>query len=150
MSTQIAHLMHTPAKGCFWRKRYDKKIIDVMLNTKDEAEATPRCAAVTIRFMELQILGVPFEAMRTTLKGCRDNLIKQDKLNRLQKLVSVAASPEALQDGFVPVAMQSTTLAERIEQETLQRVSKWLTFQVFALHGLLSMLRAHHKPHKAT
>ncbi|EML1551781.1 TPA: hypothetical protein QCD44_000378 [Enterobacter hormaechei] len=40
MSTQIAHLMHTPAKGYFWRKRYDKKTIDVMLNSKDEAEAT--------------------------------------------------------------------------------------------------------------
>ncbi len=41
------HLMHIPAKGYFWRKRYYKKIIDVMLNTKDVAEATPRCAAVT-------------------------------------------------------------------------------------------------------
>ncbi|EMG9222509.1 MULTISPECIES: phage integrase SAM-like domain-containing protein [unclassified Enterobacter cloacae complex] len=121
MSTQIAHLMHTEKKGYFWRKRYDKSTFEIVLHTKVQEVATPGAAALTIRFMELEALAVPFQSMRETLKGYRDNLIKQEKLTRLQALVSIQASPLALQEAFNPAPVQELTLGQRIEQETLQR-----------------------------
>lgn len=121
MSTQITHVMHTPKKGYMWRKRYDKNTLEISLQVATEQEAHARGAALTIRFMELELLGVPFAAMRETLKGYKENLIKQDKLNRLKALTSNTASPEALQEAFAPVVMQTPSLAERIEQEAIQR-----------------------------
>lgn len=96
MSTQIAHLMHTDKKGYFWRKRYDKNTIEIVLHTKAMEEAQPRAAALTIRFMELETLGVPFKAMRDTLKGYRDNIMKQEKVRFLQAMVHKAL-PDASQ-----------------------------------------------------
>ncbi|HFI1906831.1 TPA: hypothetical protein ACGPMP_004377 [Enterobacter roggenkampii] len=88
MSTQIAHLMHTEKKGYFWRKRYDKNTIEIVLHTHELSLAQPRAAALTIRFMQLEVLSVPFQSMRETLKAYRDELMKQEKLAYLQAMVS--------------------------------------------------------------
>ncbi|WP_323634617.1 hypothetical protein [Enterobacter hormaechei] len=95
MSTQIAHLMHTEKKGYFWRKRYDKNTIEIVLDTKQLPEAQPRAAALTIRFMQLEQLSVPFQSMRDTLKAYRDEMMKQEKLAALQAMLS--GSQKALQ-----------------------------------------------------
>lgn len=80
MSTQFAHLMHTDKKGYFWKKRYDKRMFEIVLHTKTQGLATPRAAALTIRLMELEALAAPFQSMRETLKDYRDNLIKLSTL----------------------------------------------------------------------
>ena len=80
MSAQFAHLMHTEKKGYFWKKRYDKRMIEIVLHTKTQGLATPIAAALTIRLMELEALAAPFQSMRETLKDYRDNLIKLSTL----------------------------------------------------------------------
>jgi len=120
MSTQIAHLMHTDKKGYFWRKRYDKNTIEIVLHTKAVEEAQPRAAALTIRFMELETLGVPFKAMRDTLKGYRDNIMKQEKVRFLQAMVHKAL-PDASQGSIAGEAVQSLTQHEKVAQIVVQR-----------------------------
>jgi hypothetical protein len=48
--------------------------------------------------MELEALAIPFQSMSEILKEYRDNLIKLEKLTRLQALVSGMTSPVALQE----------------------------------------------------
>ncbi|EHN8833600.1 hypothetical protein QM092_09930 [Enterobacter hormaechei] len=113
MSTQIAHLMHTEKKGIFWRKRYDKNTIEIVLHTKQLPEAQPRAAALTICFMQLKVLGVPFQSMKDTLKAYRDEMMKQEKLSALQAMLS--GSQKALQGA----------VAGEVVQE-LHKLRKWL------------------------
>lgn len=128
MNTQIAHLQHIEKKGYLWRKRYDKNIIEISLQTTELAKATARCASITIRFMQLEALAVPFVAMRETLKKARDNLIREEKVSLLQGLISAArisaaesaTSPDALQAPVMGEAMQRPTLEQKIQQITIQ------------------------------
>ncbi|MCU6304758.1 hypothetical protein [Enterobacter quasiroggenkampii] len=80
MSTQFAHLMHTDKKGYFWKKRYDKSMIEIVQHTKTQGLATPRAAALTIRLMEIEALAATLQSMRETLKDYKDNLIKISNL----------------------------------------------------------------------
>lgn len=124
MNTQIAHLQHTEKKGYLWRKRYDKNTIEISLQTTELAKATARCASITIRFMQLEALAVPFVAMRETLKKARDNLIREEKVSLLQGLISQSENSHYAQDVLqAPVmgeAMQSPTLEQKIQQITIQ------------------------------
>lgn len=124
MNTQIAHLQHTEKKGYLWRKRYDKNTIEISLQTTEFAKATARCASITIRFMQLEALAVPFVAMRDTLKGYRDELLRTEKLAVLQGLISncsnMSSSPDALQAPVMGEAMQTPTLEQKIQQITIQ------------------------------
>lgn len=121
MNTQVEHTSYTDKAGYVWRKRYIKNTLSIALQTKEHGEAFSRSSAMTLRFMELEILEIPFDAMRDTLKAYRDKLIRSEKLIRLQALVSGTASPEALQGVSLTAPMQEAPLAVRIEQETLQR-----------------------------
>lgn len=124
MNTQIAHLQHTEKKGYLWRKRYDKNTIEISLQTTELAKATARCASITIRFMQLEALAVPFVAMRDTLKGYRDEILRTEKLAILQGLISQSRNSgteqEALQAPVMGEAMQSPTLEQKIQQITIQ------------------------------
>lgn len=119
MSTQIAHLMHTEKKGYFWRKRYDKNTIEIVLHTQELSLAQPRAAALTIRFMQLEVLSVPFQSMRETLKAYRDELMKQEKLAYLQAMVAKATG--SAQSDSSPVPMQAPTQAEKVAQIVIER-----------------------------
>lgn len=132
MNTQIAHLQHTTKKGYLWRKRYEKNTIEIALQTTELAKATARCASITIRFMQLEALAVPFVAMRDTLKGYRDELLRTEKLAILQGLISQTqnfefeqsekshSAQDALQAPVMGEAMQSPTLEQKIQQITIQ------------------------------
>lgn len=119
MSTQIAHLMHTEKKGYFWRKRYDKNTIEIVLHSKAIEQAQPRAAALTIRFMQLEQLSVPFQSMRDTLKAYRDEMMKQEKLSALQAMLS--GSQKALQGVVAGEVVQVPTQAEKVAQIVIQR-----------------------------
>lgn len=124
MNTQIAHLQHTEKKGYLWRKRYDKNTIEISLQTTELEKATARCASITIRFMQLEALAVPFVAMRDTLKGYRDEILRTEKLAILQGLISQSGisryEQEASQAPVMGEAMQSPTLEQKIQQITIQ------------------------------
>lgn len=107
MNTQIAHLQHTEKKGYLWRKRYDKNTIEISLQTTELAKATARCASITIRFMQLEALAVPFVAMRDTLKGYRDEILRTEKLAILQGLISQSGNSRYEQD-----ALQAPVMGE--------------------------------------
>lgn len=51
MDTQIAHISHTNKKGYVWRKRYEKRTIEIILRTRDKSIAIKRAASITIRYM---------------------------------------------------------------------------------------------------
>ncbi|MGK3224017.1 hypothetical protein ACCW94_02855 [Enterobacter soli] len=75
MSTQVIHTSYTEKAGYVWRKRYASNTLSVALHTKSPAEATRRSASLSIRFMQLETLAVPFVAMREAIKAYRDELM---------------------------------------------------------------------------
>lgn len=90
MNTQVIHTSYTPKAGYVWRQRYASNTISIALQTQDAPAATQRSALMSIRFMQLQQLAVPFSAIREALKAYRNEIVMQDKVNMM-------ASPEALQ-----------------------------------------------------
>lgn len=93
MDTQIAYISHTDKKGYLWRKRHQKHTIEIILRTRDKSIAIKRAASITIRYIELKSLDVPFEAMREMLKKFRDGLITSHDIERLRSIA--IASQEA-------------------------------------------------------
>ncbi|MFB5643863.1 tyrosine-type recombinase/integrase [Kluyvera ascorbata] len=105
MGTQIAHKQYTDKKGFLWRKRYEKETLCIHLRTRDDELAVKRVAALTIRFMELKALNVPFASMRDMLKRHRDEIVTSYEIGRLR---SIATHPQEAPRALVSVAaMQS-------------------------------------------
>ncbi|MFH3540493.1 tyrosine-type recombinase/integrase [Klebsiella aerogenes] len=120
MNTQVEHTSYTAKAGYIWRKRYDKNTLSISLQTKDAIEASRRSASMTMRFMQLELLKIEFGAVREAMKSYRDEIIKNDKLVRLQALVSQMDSQEAPEGSNQPQVVQSPNLSDRIAQIVLQ------------------------------
>lgn len=118
MTTKVIHTSYTDKAGYVWRKRYAANTISIALQTNKPELAKTRSAQLTIRFMQLEQLDVPFESMRETLKGFRDKLIRGEKLARLEALTT---SQEAPQGYEAVAAMQSPSLEQKIEQVAIER-----------------------------
>lgn len=120
MNTQVEHTSYTDKAGYIWRKRFGKNTLSIALQTKEVGEASRRSASMTMRFMQLELLNIEFGAIREALKLYRDEIIKHEKLARLQALVSGTASQEALQGTISPQATQSPNVSDKIAQIVLQ------------------------------
>ncbi|EKT3982610.1 tyrosine-type recombinase/integrase [Klebsiella aerogenes] len=120
MNTQVEHTSYTAKAGYIWRKRYDKNTLSISLQTKDAIEASRRSASMTMRFMQLELLKIEFGAVREAMKSYRDEIIKNEKLVRLQALVSQMDSQEAPEGSNHTQAVQSPNLSDRIAQIVLQ------------------------------
>lgn len=97
MGTQIAHKQYTPKKGYLWRKRYQKNILCIHLKTRDDEIAIKMCSLITIRYIELKSLDVPFKAMREMLKKFRDDIITAHEIEHLRSIVTASQeAPHAL------------------------------------------------------
>ncbi|EHH1325568.1 tyrosine-type recombinase/integrase [Salmonella enterica] len=118
MGTQLAHKQYTLEKGYLWRKRYQKNILSIHLKTRDEATAIKMIAAITIRYIELKSLDVPFEAMREMLKKFRDGLITSHDIERLRSIAM--ASQEAPHTLVIDKPMQSRAQEVKTSQKAAQ------------------------------
>lgn len=118
MGTQLAHKQYTLEKGYLWRKRYQKNILSIHLKTTDEATAIKMVAAITIRYIELKSLDVPFEAMREMLKKFRDGLITSHDIERLRSIAM--ASQDAPQATVIDAPMQSRAQEVKTSQKAAQ------------------------------
>ncbi|HCI6031884.1 hypothetical protein ACNKFQ_10015 [Klebsiella quasipneumoniae] len=91
MSTQVIHTSYTSKAGYVWRQRYSSNTLSIALQTKEPQQALLRSAKMSIRYEQIKEMGFPFDALRMSLKKYRDDLVKEDKLNALQALISGAA-----------------------------------------------------------
>ncbi|MES0290860.1 tyrosine-type recombinase/integrase [Citrobacter freundii] len=121
MGTQLAHKQYTLEKGYLWRKRYQKNILSIHLKTRDEATAIKMVATITIRYIELKSLDVPFEAMREMLKKFRDGLITSHDIERLRSIAM--ASQDAPQATVIDAPMQSRAQEVKTSQKAAQGYS---------------------------
>lgn len=128
MSTKIEHTSYTEKAGYVWRKRFSSKTLSIALQTSDHAEALPRAAAMSMRFIELETSSIPFDAMSLTMKAFRDELVKQWKLARFSAIrdginatSTFTFSPEAPQAPVSIQPTQSPTFDDRIAHAALQR-----------------------------
>ncbi|PAO23943.1 hypothetical protein CIW56_04965 [Enterobacter roggenkampii] len=92
---------------------------------------------MSIRFMQLEQLSVPFQSMRDTLKAYRDELVRMAKLaflnlmmnstvqNRIvetdNRSANMQTAPEALQDVQTVEPMQEATQHAKVLVATVQR-----------------------------
>ncbi len=118
MDTQIAHISHINKKGYIWRKRYEKRTIEIILRTRNKSIAIKRTASITIRYMELKSLEAPFTSMREMLKKFRDGLVIFDENERLRHLAT--ASQEVPHAVATASPMQSLTLSTKPPQKVAQ------------------------------
>lgn len=118
MDTQIAHISHTNKKGYVWRKRYEKRTIEIILRTRDKSIAIKRAASITIRYMELKSLDVPFKAMLEMLKKFRDGLITSHDIERLRSIA--IASQEAPHAAVTASPIQSVGYDVKTAQKAAQ------------------------------
>ncbi|WP_333010379.1 tyrosine-type recombinase/integrase [Kluyvera sichuanensis] len=118
MATQIAHKQYTEKKGFLWRKRYEKETLCIHLRTRDDELAVKRVAALTIRFIELKALNVPFASMRDMLKRHRDEIVTSYEIGRLR---SIATNPQEAPHALVSVAaMQPPAYEGKTAQKAVQ------------------------------
>lgn len=121
MDARIAHLMHSDKKGFMWRKRYQKRTIEIILRTRDKSIAIKRAAAITIRYMELKLLDAPFSSMREILKKFRDGIVSAHEMERLRL---IAAVPQEAPHALVTASpMQSHAQEVKTSQEAAQEHS---------------------------
>ncbi|EJB1650697.1 tyrosine-type recombinase/integrase [Salmonella enterica] len=121
MDARIAHLMHSDKKGFMWRKRYQKRTIEIILRTRDKSIAIKRAAAITIRYMELKLLDAPFSSMREILKKFRDGIVSAHEMERLRL---IAAVPQEAPHALVTASpMQSHAQEVKTSQEAAQEQS---------------------------
>jgi hypothetical protein len=142
MDTHIAHISHTNKKGYVWRKRYEKRTIEIILRTLDKSIAIKRTTSIIIRYMELKSLEAPFTSMREMLKKFRDGLVASDEIERLRHLAT--ASQEAPHAVTTASPMQSLTLSTKRPQ----KVAQWHSLAVakkrmltLTLNGKRKLLR---------
>ncbi|ENR0228714.1 hypothetical protein KIV35_22040 [Enterobacter roggenkampii] len=88
MSTQVKHTSYTKKNGYVWRQRYAGSTTAITLKTKDEKEAAQRSGGTSIRFMQLEMLNVPFQSMRESLKAYRDELVRMAKIAFLNLMMN--------------------------------------------------------------
>lgn len=127
-TAKIPHVSHKAKDGYVWRKRYDNGSLYIALRTTLEQEAMQRGAAMTLRYLDLESLGVPYAAMYETLKKYRDELVKLDLVGRLQRIrdghnhsTFTFNATGATQSAPVIQPTQHNTIHDLVAQEAIQR-----------------------------
>lgn len=115
-NTPVTQCSYSAKAGYVWRKKYLKEALSIALQTQNTEDATKRSAAMSIRFMEIEKLSLPFAAVREALKNYRNELVKESKLNMLLQM----ASPKAPESMIAPVAMQTPSMVEQVAQAVIQ------------------------------
>lgn len=85
-TAKIPHVTLTTKDGYVYRKRFASKTLYLALRTKEEQQAMQRGAAVSIRFLELEPLNLPYEAVYLSLKQYRDEVIRNEQIALLQRV----------------------------------------------------------------
>lgn len=124
--TKIMHTSYTEKAGYVWRKRYTSSTLSIALQSKEAAEAAKRSAMMSIRFIELERLGLPFDAMHITMKNYRDEMVRNEKLSVLTSILSGTPSiaPVSVQEALsVPVTTPAATVAHIELQSVAEAVA---------------------------
>ncbi|MBJ8376049.1 hypothetical protein I6M86_05750 [Citrobacter cronae] len=109
MNTQTVHIQYTTlvkGKGYIWRKRHDGGMLTIHLQTYDVQEAQKRATKMTLRYVELSQFEAPLQSMKAMLTKCRDSLINESKIVKLNMMLGTA-SQDAPQAPVMGEAMQT-------------------------------------------
>lgn len=86
VSFSCTGLVWSKKDGWMWRKKIAGRILSVTLKTKEREVGLIRANSLTVRYLQVKQLGLPFEALRETLKASRDVLVDMAMLASLQPL----------------------------------------------------------------
>ncbi|CEL82334.1 Tyrosine recombinase XerC [Klebsiella quasipneumoniae] len=126
-TAKIPHVSLTTKDGYVFRKRYQTGTLYLALRTKEAAIAASRGAAVSIRYLELEPMNLPYEAVYLALKQYRDEAIRNEQIAMLKRVHnSVNTSTFSFnleQPESKPVieAAQPTTFAEKVAATAIRQ-----------------------------
>lgn len=123
VSFSCTNLQWSKKDGWMWRKKVGGRVLSVTLKTREKGIAATRANALTVRFIQLKSLHLPFEAVRETLKQSRDVMVDQVVL-------------ESLTGKFLPI---NQTTGIQVDESTRQ-ISPEATVIPVANHLLTDVL----------
>lgn len=95
-ATKIPHVSLSKRNGYVWRKSYKGKYLYIALRTRNEQEAISRGVDVSVRFLDLSSLSIPYDAIYQSLKSYRDEIVRHVTVSRLTAIKNAYAAPQAL------------------------------------------------------
>lgn len=124
-NTQVANTSYTAKAGYVFRKRCTGGTLSISLQTKEAPVAVTRSASMMIRFLQLEPLALPFEALHVTLKNYRDEMVRNEKI---ASLTATLATPVSVTEALTvapatvsaQIALQAAT--DAVEGHTLESV----------------------------
>lgn len=75
MHFSCTHLSHSQKDGYLWRKKLNNRTLSVSLRTRLPEIAKFRAQKLTIQYVRVKELSLPFESLRNALKSYRDRLV---------------------------------------------------------------------------
>ena len=75
MHFSCTHLSHSQKDGYLWRKKLNNRTLSVSLRTRLPEIAKFRAQKLTIHYVRIKELSLPFESLRNALKSYRDRLV---------------------------------------------------------------------------
>lgn len=75
MHFSCTHLSHSQKDGYLWRKKLNNRTLSVSLRTRLPEIAKFRAQKLTIQYVRIKELSLPFESLRNVLKSYRDRLV---------------------------------------------------------------------------
>lgn len=75
MHFSCTHLSHSQKDGYLWRKKLNNRTLSVSLRTRLPEIAKFRAQKLTIQYVRVKELSLPFESLRNALKSFRDRLV---------------------------------------------------------------------------
>ncbi|MEB8217444.1 tyrosine-type recombinase/integrase [Citrobacter braakii] len=75
MHFSCTHLSHSQKDGYLWRKKLNNRTLSVSLRTRLPEIAKFRAQKLTIQYVRIKELSLPFESLRNALKSYRDRLV---------------------------------------------------------------------------
>lgn len=115
------HLSFTRKDGWMWRKKIGGRVLSVTLKTREKGIAATRANALTVRFIQLKGVHLPFEAVRETLKQSRDVMVDQvvlesltDRIPSLNQTIQIYAESSGQISTATSVGFPAATTATEI------------------------------------
>lgn len=124
---KIPHVSLTTKDGYVFRKRYQTGTLYLALRTKEAALAASRGAAVSIRYLELEPMNLPYEAVYLSLKAYRDEVIRNEQIAMLKRVHNSVNTSTFTFNVQEPVSApiieptQPTTFAEQVAATAIQQ-----------------------------
>lgn len=75
MHFSCTHLSYSQKDGYLWRKKLNNRTLSVSLRTRLPEIAKFRAQKLTIQYVRIKELSLPFESLRNVLKSYRDRLV---------------------------------------------------------------------------